>query len=287
MLKRKNIISVGIPVYGQKIYLRQCLKSLAKNVSLEMELIIVDDCSKENIKTEVEAFISKQKPKNILKVVFIRNNNNMGFPHNANIILNNSKEKIICILNSDTYVCPNAFERIVKLMNSDNKIIIAGPTTSQANSNQEIYEFSKERFISEKEILKKGESIEKRFRNNILELSQRETNSQIQGFCFFIKKEAIKRIGYFDEIYGLGTYEESDYNSRADFLGHKAVWVKKAYVHHFGQRSWSIRQKVKFLYSCKKNEAVWLKKMKCLNSNNIKKVKRFKNSFIKEILYEK
>jgi GT2 family glycosyltransferase len=57
------------------------------------------------------------------------------------------------------------------------------------------------------------------------------------GFCYCIKKKTKEIIGYFDEVFEKGNFEESDYNARIDFLGYKEARVKSAYVHHFGQRS--------------------------------------------------
>lgn len=276
-------MTIGIPIYNNLKDLRGCLESIEQNATLELELVLVDDKSTEDIRGLAVEF-AKTSAGHIKSILYIRNKKNRGFPHNANIILDQATHDTVCILNSDTYVCPRALERLDAAVRTSPSVIIAGPTTCSANSVQQVYEYSKKTRITKEEILAQALSVEKRFEHEVLELSQRETNSQVQGFCFCVKKEAVEKIGYFDEVYGMGTYEESDYNARADFLGFKAVWVKKAYVHHYGHASFKGVKAIQLLRHLLKNDKIWLNKMNSLTPENVREVKRVAPNFLKEYL---
>ncbi len=276
-------MTIGIPIFNNIKDLRGCLESIYQHVTLDVELVLVDDKSTEDIRGLALEFAQKSAG-HIKSIVFICNKKNQGFPHNANIILDQATHDTVCVLNSDTYVCPGALERLDAALQAEPQVMIAGPTTSSANSIQQVYEYSKKTRVAEEYILANAKSVEQRFVHETLELSQKETNSQVQGFCFCLKKEAVEKIGYFDEVYGMGTYEESDYNARADFLGFKAVWVKKAYVHHYGHASFKGFKAIQLLRHLLKNDKIWLNKIKFLTTENVKEVKRVTPDFTLEPL---
>jgi hypothetical protein len=52
------------------------------------------------------------------------------------------------------------------------------------------------------------------------------------GFCMLIKRELIEKIGVFDEIYGMGNFEDTDYSRRAIKEGYLCVRSTSSYVYH-------------------------------------------------------
>jgi GT2 family glycosyltransferase len=68
------------------------------------------------------------------------------------------------------------------------------------------------------------------------EVNKPEVQQAIEGSCMYIKREVIDKIGYFDEMYGMGYREEVDYAFRARIAGYKVVSTPKAqYVHLVSQ----------------------------------------------------
>jgi GT2 family glycosyltransferase len=63
-----------------------------------------------------------------------------------------------------------------------------------------------------------------------------EKQQAVEGSCFFIKREVIDKIGYFDEGYGMGFREEVDYCFRAREEGYQVASTPKAeYIHLVSQ----------------------------------------------------
>jgi GT2 family glycosyltransferase len=52
------------------------------------------------------------------------------------------------------------------------------------------------------------------------------------GFCMLIKRPLIEKIGVFDEIYGMGNFEDTDFSRRAVKEGYRCVRACAAYVYH-------------------------------------------------------
>lgn len=285
-------ITIWIPVYNNLKDLDFCLKSICENVWNSLfDLLIVDDNSTQNITEFLKKFINDENLWNIQEITYIKNAKNMWFPHNANIILDETKSQFICILNSDIYVCEGALEKMMKILQENEDILVAWPSTSQANSPQQLKEISKIRHtLTENQIKEIWIQIAEKFQNNEIEfLSQWETHSQIQGFCYMMKAKSKEIIGYFDEVFWLWNFEESDYNSRIEFLWYKSAWVKTAYVHHFWWKSFktSLQKQIKYLILLGKNWLIWMNKRRHYTAKNITKVFKIERDNTKEILFRR
>lgn len=63
-----------------------------------------------------------------------------------------------------------------------------------------------------------------------------EKQQAIEGSCMYIKREVLDRVGYFDEIYGMGYREEVDLCFRAREAGYQIVSTPEAeYLHLVSQ----------------------------------------------------
>jgi GT2 family glycosyltransferase len=63
-----------------------------------------------------------------------------------------------------------------------------------------------------------------------------EAQQAVEGSCIYIKREVLDKVGYFDEIYGMGYREEIDLAFRAKQAGYKVVSTPKAeYIHLVSQ----------------------------------------------------
>jgi GT2 family glycosyltransferase len=60
-----------------------------------------------------------------------------------------------------------------------------------------------------------------------------------RAFAMVVKREVVDKIGYLDDIYGMGYFDDTDYSKRAQASGYKVVRAKASYVFHKESRSFS------------------------------------------------
>ena len=59
------------------------------------------------------------------------------------------------------------------------------------------------------------------------------------GFCMGIRREVLQKVGLFDEIFGRGYGEDSDYHFRALSAGYRSVLVSTCFIYHESHASFS------------------------------------------------
>jgi GT2 family glycosyltransferase len=244
------MLTIGIPVYNALDYLKITIDGVRKNTINKYEIIIVDDCSDEETKNYL---------KELKDVKLITNTEINGFPKNCNTIIKNASFDKICLLNSDVY-CPYGWD--VKLLSALNAYDICGPSSCHVYGKQLLEDAKTHRFDwGFDEIEKYAISVSNKYKGDIAEIKT------VSGFCFCINKSVIDKIGYFDEIFTRGSFEETDLCYRAREKGLKCVWVKGCYLHHYGHISFSTVKDAEQLWE--NNKQLFTKKHNLKNLNCI------------------
>ena len=115
---RKPLVSIIIPAYNQVGYTYRCLASVLENTrDVAYEVILADDKSTDG--TKVLSMYCKG-------ITIVRNKENLGFLKNCNHGAEGARGKYIFFLNNDTQVKPGWLSSLVKLMESDSSIGMAG-----------------------------------------------------------------------------------------------------------------------------------------------------------------
>lgn len=112
-------LSVIILNYNVRFFLDQCIHSVQKATkNLKAEIIVVDNHSID----DSCAMIKEQYP----EVILIENNENLGFPKGNNIGVGIAKGEYICILNPDTLVEEETFNKIISFAEKQENLGIIG-----------------------------------------------------------------------------------------------------------------------------------------------------------------
>lgn len=104
------MISVIIPMYNAEKYVEKCLNSLLKQTYQDLEIIIVNDGSKDYSREICEEYVKKDK-----RITLI-NTENRGAGSARNTGIEASKGEYISFIDSDDYVCPDYYERFLKMI---------------------------------------------------------------------------------------------------------------------------------------------------------------------------
>jgi len=122
-MRKFPLVSVVILNYNGLKYLKdglkECLDSVLKTDYPNFEVIFVDNGS-----TDESAYFARKNYKSKIKIV--ENKDNLGFSEGFNTGMRTSKGKYIALLSNDMTVDPNWLNPIIKLMESDPKIGLAG-----------------------------------------------------------------------------------------------------------------------------------------------------------------
>lgn len=113
-------LSVIVPVYNVEKYILKCLESLKNQTLKEMEVIIVNDGSKDDSVKICYEFIKGNGIENFK----IFNKENGGLSDARNYGMQFANGKYICFLDSDDYVDNNTYEILVNAIEKENKKMV-------------------------------------------------------------------------------------------------------------------------------------------------------------------
>ena len=169
-------VSVIVPVYNSEKYISKCLNSLVTQTLDDIEIIIVDDYSTDNSLQIIE-YYQEIYPK---KIKVIENKVNSGAATARNIGLEHATGEYIGFVDSDDYVLPKMYERLVDSIEETSaniaktglKMLWGGLDLSKLRNHKD--EIINERIIIPKEntsflILEAPGVTTKLFRRNILD----------------------------------------------------------------------------------------------------------------------
>ena len=209
-------VSIIIPIYNAYEETKDCITSVLRNTHINYELILIDDCSSDK---RIDELLTALDSINNVKI--IRNKKNQGFVKNVNLGMKISENDVV-LLNSDTIVTPHWLSHLVYSAYLSNDV---GTVTPFSNSSDiSIPELGMVKDF--KYLNKSSYQLDKlSFNNNI-------SAPTGNGFCLFIKRELIDDIGYFDEDFGRGYGEETDFTFRAFKKGWVNVRNDSVFVYH-------------------------------------------------------
>ena len=102
-------LSVIIAVYNTEKYVEKCLDSLLSQTYSNIELVVVNDCS-----TDGSLKILKKYDKKYDNIILIDNKQNKGLSYSRNVGLENASGEYIGYIDSDDYIDPNYYEKLMK-----------------------------------------------------------------------------------------------------------------------------------------------------------------------------
>ena len=102
-------LSIIVPVYNVEEYLEECLKSIYKIEEIKYEVILVNDGSKDR------SFEIMQEFKNMYgdrTIIIDKQNGGLSSARNAGLRI--AQGKYVAFIDSDDFIDPNEFEKIVR-----------------------------------------------------------------------------------------------------------------------------------------------------------------------------
>ena len=114
-------VSVVVPVYNVEQYLQQCVDSLLKQTYKDIEIILVDDGSKDNSPAMCDDY--SQKYPDMIKTIH-KANGGLGLARNTG--MEYAKGEFVIFIDSDDYADEDLIERLVKSADKYNAQVVIG-----------------------------------------------------------------------------------------------------------------------------------------------------------------
>lgn len=110
-------ISIILPTYNGEKYIQKSIESIINQNFTDWELIIVDDCSKDNTPFIVDEYAKKDP-----RIKVIHNKNNLKLPKSLNVGFENSVGDFLTWTSDDNYYYKNAFDIMINQLLNNKKI---------------------------------------------------------------------------------------------------------------------------------------------------------------------
>ncbi len=217
-LPDRGLTSIVIVTHNQLEYTRQCLDSIRPMTDEPYELIVVDNGSTDGTVEYLQGFADVRP---------ILNRFNCGFPAAVNQGMAVATGRQILLLNNDVIVTTGWLCRLLRALERDPSIGLAGPCSNFVSGPQQVavdYEALSDLdgFAWDWGGANDGRIIDV---------------NRLVGFCLLVRRAVIDKIGVLDEQFGVGCFEDDDYCLRAIHAGFRCVIAADAFIHHFGGRT--------------------------------------------------
>ncbi len=215
-------VSIVLVTYNNLNLTIQCVNSILRNTTWpNYQLIVVDNGSEDGTGDYLER-LRQAVP--TAKVIL--NLDNRGFSAANNQGLREADGDILLLLNNDTVVPDGWLDPLVRHLRNPS-IGMVGPVTNAVGNEakievsytdiQQMQDFA-DRYTE----ARKGRSFD---------------ISMLAMFCVAFRRGILEEVGYLDEAFGIGMFEDDDYSRRVQAAGYRTVCAEDAFIHHYGQAS--------------------------------------------------
>ncbi len=223
ILARNPSVSIVIPVFNALSMTQECIRSIfAGTKDVDFEIVIVDNASKDG----TSGWLRRKKKKHSRFQVF-RMEKNIGFGPAVNFGIQHSKGEFVVILNNDTLVSSGWLTKLLSIMGDDPSLGVISPVTNYLGEGPQIDDNAKN--------LPPDLSAIDQYASSIADRSEIIYEpSRLVFFCVLLRRDLVDRIGYLDEGYTKGNFEDDDYCLRARLAGYRLAIARNAFVYHHG-----------------------------------------------------
>ncbi len=215
-------VSIVLVTYNNLNLTIQCVNSILRNTTWpNYQLIVVDNGSEDGTGDYLER-LRQEVP--TAKVIL--NPDNRGFAAANNQGLREADGDILLLLNNDTVVPDGWLDPLVRHLR-DPSIGLVGPVTNTVGNEAKID-------VSYTDIQQMQDFAD---RYTEAHKGQSFDISMLAMFCVAFRRGILEEVGYLDEAFGIGMFEDDDYSRRVQAAGYRTVCAEDAFIHHYGQAS--------------------------------------------------
>ncbi len=215
--------SIIVVNHNKIAFTKMCIDSIINNTVYPFyEILLVDNASNDGSK---EYFSMLEADIPALK--FISRNVNDGFSGGVNEGLRSAKGDFIVILNNDVIVSRGWLSGLIKHAIKENAGIV-GPVTNLCGTEAMI----KVRYRTVEEMA----AFMNWYNFNHKDVKAFKVKT-LNLFCAVMRRDVFEKVGFLDERFSVGMFEDDDYCMRIKEEGFEVICAPNVFVHHFGRVS--------------------------------------------------
>ena len=212
-------VDIVVPTFGAYDEVAACLESVRRWTSeAPYRLVLVDDAGPDERIPRLFDDVADDND------IVVTNEVNLGFVQSANRGIGTSTTNDVVLLNTDTLVTEGWLTRIQRAIYRSPRVATANPLSNSASA----YSIPDIGSIVRGNLDVVGDAIARTSERLYPEIPV------AVGFCLYIKRAAIDRVGPLDEVFGRGYGEEGDFCMRCVQAGLTHIIVDDAFVFHAG-----------------------------------------------------
>lgn len=220
------IVDLIVPVRDKWTLTKQCLESVREHTESGYRIIVVDNASTDETRTDVAR----------LADVVVRNEQPKNFAASLNQGIRASTAPYVCLLNNDVIVGPKWLSSLLAVFaEGKDSLAAVGPITSNARDWQGLHYLKTQwqldlpvEHIAAERCEEWMRYLRFRFRRSHLEI-----DGMLAFFCTLVRRAAIDAVGELDEGFDFGG-EDDDYCYRLQRAGFSLALGLHSYVVHLG-----------------------------------------------------
>jgi len=216
-------LSLVVVTYNNRDLNRLCLQSLlARTEWPNREILVVDNASSDGTVGLLDEMSERHADLRVVKLPA-----NRGFPAAVNIGLSEAAGEHLILLNNDTVVPRGWATALVRHFARDPKLGLVGPVTNAIANEARI------------DVGYRDLADMPAFAADWMRRHDGETFpiSMLAFFCVALRRRVLEDVGLLDERFGVGLFEDGDYNRRARERGWEVRCARDAFVHHWQMAS--------------------------------------------------
>ena len=200
MLEEHELISIVVPVYNVEKYLKRCIESLINQTYKNIEIILINDGSKDNSLSICKEYEKKDER---IKVID-KENEGLGYTRNKGIECANGK--YIAFIDSDDYIDLDFYEKLYNSAKKNNSDMVFS-SFKKVNGENKVYEIHNSKCSQMAYI---GDEARKNILRCVMGNCQEDEQLPISACMILYKKEIMDK-------YEMRFFSERQYISE-DFL---------------------------------------------------------------------
>ncbi len=235
------IVTILILTYNTAPMTLQCIQAVKALTKIPFKILVIDNGSTD----DTVRFLRAQHD-----IFHIEADNNLGFATGFNLGIELIDTPYFIILNSDVIITTNWIKRMIEHLEDAPKVMAIGPRTNYVSGPQRV------KYVPYKSIKELGAFAEAFNGSSINQITYLK---RLVFFCTLFKKEVVESIGFLDEQFGKGNFEDDDYCFRIHKSGHLCAMDNTVFVHHYGSQTFK-QAKIDFEKSMQVNGLRFMKK---------------------------